>query len=750
MVMVAASERPGVGRVKRAGRSSRGCHAGRPPRRSHRNHGRRPAVPAPRTRKGFHRPVRHDSTSTVSLNHAAPAPVSPRRTVALALALLAAVLLAYAGSFPGPFVFDDVPAVAAARQALAPAADPTAAADAAVGEIADAADPGATTAGRPVYLFSLILNAAISGDRPWSYRVVNVALHGASALLLFGVLHRLFRRRGTFPAADAPVWAALAAGLWALHPLQTAAVTYLAQRAESLAALWMLAALYAFLRSGDSATPRRWYAAAVAACFLGVATKETAIVAPVLLLLLDRATGQPSFAAALRTRPGFYAAASSSWLLLAMLVAGTAGRGGTAGFDSGLSAGDYLLTQSHALPLYLRLAFWPHPLVFDYGTPRIVSPGDALLPGTIVLALLAATVVALRRRSPWGWAGAAFFVLLAPSSSVVPIASQTIAEHRMYLAVLVPILAFVFAARRWLGRGAGPLCLAAALAAAGTTFARNVVYRSEADLWRDTAAKRPDNARAHHNLGLVELGRANPAAALAHLETARRLDPGVADVHYNLGLVLARLGRPADAAESHRRALALAPAHVAALRSLAASLLAADRPAEALDPARRAAALRPTDADVHHTLAEVLLRQRDLDAALRHSLEALRLRPSFAAAHFSAGNACAELRRFAEARTHYEAALTLAPDDARVLTNFGNVLAQLGDLPAATARYERALVLEPARLDTRRNLALALLQQGRLAAAEPHLAALVAARPDDAAVADALRRVRAELRGARP
>src|SRR5262249_43552611 len=162
-----------------------------------------------------------------------------------------------------------------------------------------------------------------------------------------------------------------------------------------------------------------WLGAAVIACLLGMATKESMAAAPPLVLLYDRTFHAGSFRAALRARGRFYGALFSTWGLLAYLVLSNAGRGGTVGFGAGGSPWSYALTQIFAVTHYLGLALWPSPLVFDYGTD-LVPPSLALAARALVLLLLvAATVLALRRWPRAGFLGVCFFAILAPSSSVV-------------------------------------------------------------------------------------------------------------------------------------------------------------------------------------------------------------------------------------------------------------------------------------------------------------------------------------------
>jgi tetratricopeptide (TPR) repeat protein len=648
--------------------------------------------------------------------------------------LLLLVAIAYGNAFDGPFVFDDVPAVEAAARAAG--ANPS----------AGAVDPGATTSGRPLLLLSLAANHLVSGDAVWSYRLVNVALHALATLLLQSTLIRALRAAagtGTPRSAVSVPLATFVAACWGVHPLQTAAVSYVVQRAEILASIGVLFGLYGFLRATASRAPRRWLALSVGGCLFGVLAKEVAIVGPFLIMLFDGMFVTRGFRTIPSRRGVYYGCLVGVGLIQLALVAATGGRGGTAGFDSPTGPIDYTLTQAVGILRYIRLVFWPTGLVFDHGTTVAALSVGTLAAAALLFVAIVWIVAGVRRRHPAGFAGSAFFLLLAPSSSVVPIASQVLAEHRMYLASAIPLLALGIVLQRlriaWLGLVSLPLALLV------LTHHRNEVFRDERRLWQDTVAKRPDNARAFHNLGLVELRSGNFAGAAARLETAARLSPAAPDVHFNLGLVASKIGRNEVALEHYRRALALDPSHPQAHNNLGLLLLEAGRNEGAVTHFRAAVRLRPGFAAAHLNLAEACLRHQDARAALDHSREALRLDSGLGAAHLAAGNAAALLGQLDDARLHFETALRRAPDDVRVLSNLGNVLVQQARTEEAIALYRRAVGLNPEFIAARRNLALALLQLGRLREAETELEAWNRLEPGNAQARSALLQVRSQL-----
>lgn len=595
------------------------------------------------------------------------------RLAGLVLAL--AVVAAYLTSFRGAWVFDDLHAIVE---------NPTIRDLGRLDRVLSAPGvEGGTIGGRPVVNLTLALNYAISGLQPGSYHAVNLLIHVLAALTLFGLVRRTLLRLPRFAASALPLALAIA-GLWALHPLQTESVTYIVQRAESLMGLCFLLTLYCFVRSTDSPRPRGWQAAAFAACLAGMGCKEVMVAAPLLVLLHDRTFVAGSWRAAWRQRGRFHAALAGTWLLLAALVAGTAGRGGTAGFATGISGWNYALTQCTAVIRYLRLTLWPDPLVFDYGTPLARSLAEVAPEALLLLLLLGATAWALARKPAPGFAGAWFFLILAPSSSVVPVATQTMAEHRMYLPLAGALALLVLGVHAAAGRRAGPAWLALALVAGGLTARRNLAYQSETALWADTVAHRPENPRAHANLGiaLAEAGRLPEAAA--RLEEAWRLQPDNAATRLNLCEVLTRLDRAAEAVPHGEAAVRLEPASAAARINLAGALARLGRTDEAIARYEEALRREPGSPEVPGRLA-----------ALHHAL----------------GNAAAQRGDFGEAIARYRRALAVAPGHLPARNNLANALLVSGRVDEAITIYRELLRLKPGDARVEENLAQALGMQ---------------------------------------
>jgi protein O-mannosyl-transferase len=686
-----------------------------------------------------------------------------------------AVGAAYANSFSCPFIFDDAPAIiqnATIRD---------------LGKIRVVLSPPLSAAGatgRPLVNLTLAINYAFGRLDVRGYHAVNLGLHILTALVLFGVLRRTLERSrfrekseegriltngglSRFALGTATAFAITL--IWAVHPLLTESVVCVIQRNELLCGLFYLLTLYCFIRASAVDAPLAharshevervvfnelghvgpnalgcerkrfggcerervgWYLLSVLCCFFGMASKEVMVSAPLMVLLYDRTFVSGSFRSAWKQRWRYYLALAATWLLLAWLMLASHNRGGAVGFGLKVSAWEYLLTQCHAITVYLKLCIWPHPLVVDYGYQLAHRLSDVALPAVELCALLVATAVALRKRPAWGFLGACFFLILAPSSSVVPLVTQTIAEHRMYLPLAAVVTLLVLTLQRLLGGLAFPALLALAVVFGWLTFQRNKTYRTEEGIWRDTIAKLPDNERAHHNLGVILADAGRTAESVPEYEAAIRLKPDYTEAHYNFGNALSAEGRTSEAVAQYEEALRLKPDYAQAHNNLGAALSTEGRIAEAIAQYEEAVRLEPDFAQAHYNLGAALSAQGQIADATTQYEEAVRLKPDFAEAHYNLGNALSSEGRASEAIAHYQEALRLKLNHAEAHYNLGNALSAERRTSEAIEQYEEAVQLKPDYAQAHNNLGNVLSSEGRIAEAVAQYEDAVRLKPD--------------------
>ncbi|HEX9632065.1 MAG TPA: tetratricopeptide repeat protein, partial [Gemmatimonadales bacterium] len=432
------------------------------------------------------------------------------------------------------------------------------------------------------------------------------------------------------------------------------------------------------------------------------------------------------------------------WLVLAFPVT-TAGRG-----PDTLPPLAYALTQGPVLLGYLRLAVWPAPLVFDYGLGPS-APMAALWSWALIGTLAALSAAACARRSGAGFLGAMVWLTLAPSSSVFPI-GDVMAEHRMYLALAAIIILAVLLAERMLrlavaGGRRAPLAASVLAIVVGVftamTAARNEAYYSRAGMWSDVIAKRPENARAHYNLGiaLAERGRADDAIAAYRRTLALR--PDYAEALNAWGAALVRTGRELEARPYFEAALALWPESPDAQMNLGDLAFRSGDWVEAEARYASAAAADPALADVRHRLGIALAQQGRAEDALAWYREALSMSPDDAEIEHSLGVALAMRGRFADARGHLERAVGLRAGYAEARNSLGAVLAQQGEWDAAERELRAALAIRPDYADAHANLGHVLLERGDADGAIGHMTEALRLNPGSGALREHLARAQA-------
>lgn len=557
----------------------------------------------------------------------------------MGLVLAALAFALYGPTADYPFVFDDQNNIRDNRSVHAERLDGA--------SLWRAASSGSTN--RPVAYVSFAVDHAIGGLDPAAFRRTNVAIHALCAWLVYLLVYRLVSLHARLAGQAAPrsegaalFVAALAAGIFVAHPLQTQSVTYIVQRMSSLSALFTLVALLAWfegrVRSGG--WRGSWWAGAAIAWGLALCTKETAVVLPALILLVEWFLLQDLDPAWLRRHATRFAAVGLVGVALGALVL----RAYPYGYELyGFGPGERMLSELRVLWRYLALVFWPVPGALNLGHEVAVSrsllePPTTLLAGLGLLALFAFVVAVARRRRLVAFSVLWFFATLALESSFLPI--ELMYEHRLYLPMLGPALlvAHVVAGVRGIGPHrffsllAGVLGLGiVALLVAGTA-ARNPTWRDETTLWSDVVAKSPHDARAWNNLGSAHEQEGRLEEAVGAFREAAVLDADYERPRANLGIALHRLGHLEEALVAYDAALVLAAGNADTRRNRASALLALGR----------------------------------LEAARDEYQQALRLDSRSASAHYGMGATLARLGRWKESRLHLDESLRLDPRNAEV------------------------------------------------------------------------------------
>ncbi len=582
---------------------------------------------------------------------------------------------------------------------------------------------------RPAANLSLALNYYLGGLDPLGYHLFNVLVHALASLAVFLLLREVLElAAGGSPGgpSSAPWKGALAAALvFAAHPLQTQAVSYIVQRMTSLAGLFYLLALYVYLRARRVGGARRW-AASFALYLLALASKEPVVVFPLILLLLDRllfvrkGSGQERFGWGPLWFHGPVIAVTAAAAVL--FAAGGGGAGVLAREALGLVMRnrDYgmlsrVASQPPALVFYLSLILFPHrarlSLDHDFPLPTSFFEPSPLLSALLILLTI---VYAYRVREKYplvslaaGW----FFLNLSLESSAINL--EPVFEHRLYVPLLGPVgLLLLLAAKLLPTRARRAAVFFPVLLLLGwQTYERNGDWSDPVILYSDAARKAPGKTRPLYNAGLMlaEAGRLEEAKAA--FEKVLRKEPRHSSALYSRGRLKAERGDAAGALADFEASLAADPSRVETHLSLGNALAALGRFAEALGPFEEAARLAPKDGRPEVNRANALAALGRTAEAEKTYRRALTLDPGAAEAHHGLGLLLAARGADRQALKELSEALRLGLETADAYNDLGVVLGRAGRRKEAREVLRKALALDPGHRAAKRNLDLLSLDR---------------------------------------
>jgi tetratricopeptide (TPR) repeat protein len=496
--------------------------------------------------------------------------------------------------------------------------------------------------------------------------------------------------------------------------LHVESVAWVAERKDSLSAVFGLLALWSYVRYVERPAPRR-YLLVLLAFGLGLMAKPMLVTLPIVLLLVDvwplgRVSGRswPRIAPLLREKiPLFAMATAAACATYLVQQAGGAVRSSDA-FPLVLRLENALVSCI----VYIAKMFWPARLAVFYPYPSEVPAWQA---AAAALALAAVSILVLRslRKRPylavgWFW----YLVTLAPVIGLVQVGAQARADRYTYIPMIGLTIMLAWGAADLFGRVPRARPAIAALAAA-TCAGCAVLTWVQAGYWRDSRTLfqhavdvTEGNYLAHHNLG-VALAETPGALnqAIAHYQAALQIKPDYARAHTDLGSALAKLpGRLPDAMAEFRAALAIDPDLAIPHNNLGNTLAQAGRWSEAISEYQAALRIDPDYADARHNLAEaqynlglVLAKADRPFEATVHLEAALRLRPDYPEAHNNLGVVLSQAPgRINEAIAHFQAALRIDPNYADAHVNLGVALSQIpGRIPEAITQLEAAERIQP-------------------------------------------------------
>jgi len=529
-------------------------------------------------------------------------------------------IVCYGGTLKHPFIFDDLggivenPAIRAVWPLWAPAGSP----------------PDTTPFGRPITALTLAFNYLLGGLSPFGYHLLNIILHAGAACAVLNLATILVLSGEKSTAWIPKQFPFAVASIWLVHPLCTSAVTYIVQRAEVLMVLCYLGTLICAAKYCRSTKPEslRFWIWAIAVSSVGMMCKESMVTAPVAALLMDRAFFSPTWSEIWARRKAFYISLASTWLVLAVCMI-IWPRSNSVGFrETSLGSMQYLLMQMQVIPHYLWLVVSPVGLSLDYAWPR-VSSLLSVLPQLFLLTGMGTAILVLWFRQPWlAWLVAMPFLVLVPTSSVVPVITAIASEHRMYLptAFLVALACLLVAAvvekvpdRLRIKQSAFDLfTIATVVLLAHISIQRNTVYATAESIWRDVLVKQPNNARALNNLGFAVWREGRVIEAEGFFARSLEKEAKNADALYNLGTLYGQRGETEKAIEFLARAIKIWPDYAAAYANLGVVYFLRGETQKGFEAYQSALRYRPEHVVANFNMAVIRFQRGELSEAEKH------------------------------------------------------------------------------------------------------------------------------------
>jgi len=514
---------------------------------------------------------------------------------------------------------------------------------------------------RPFTYLTFYVSSLVGGMNPSWFRLPNIAIHCANAMLVFELIGHLLsvsRKRGALSVASIRFISLTAAVLFLVHPMQIESVTYIVQRFTSLGTFWYLLTLWTHFRARTAngrIAPRAWLGVSVSALALGMLSKEFLFTAPVMAVLLDCVlVGTTLRVACRRALPLLLCLP----IIPALLIATTwAQAGGAVSPGSVLRAPGsaapagyayrYAITQPSVILTYVRLLVFPAGLNLDPDFPmsRSLMEWRPLASLVVIGVLVRAALEWYRRetgdlRRSLVLCGVAwFFLALSVDSSVVPL-PDVMAEHRAYLP---SVGAFMVLACVWdvvrcrferAGHPAGgvaAVCLVA-MALSAVTINRNMLWRTDVSLLEDTVAKSPNKTRPAYNLGAAYLRGNQYPAAEACFRRILTIDPRHVPSYVGLTLIECNRGR-------YQEAVAIGLAGVRQTPS-------------------------PYEGQLFQNLGGAYEQLGQLQESIQWFQASAKSRPAFQLAYTALGRVYARLGQYQPAHREFQKAAELGPLDA--------------------------------------------------------------------------------------
>ncbi|QDT10618.1 tetratricopeptide repeat protein [Planctomycetes bacterium K23_9] len=517
--------------------------------------------------------------------------------------------------------------------------------------------PSTPVTARPLVSLAFAVNYHFGGENPWGYRLFHIALHVATAALLWAIVAftlkqpRLVERFGSIRHAIAFV----AALLWMVHPCHSETLIYLTQRTELMMGFFYLLTIYLSLlywQSNSLVGRTIWLILATVACTSGMMCKEMMASVPAMVLLYEWTFMPGTTRDHIKRSWPLYVGLALSWIPIAWLY--TSGyTTPLAGFNNTISAVDWWMTQANAFFVYWKMTFVPYPLVLHHQVPTLTSMSEAW-PGVLGLVIYGAvTAWLLIKRRASGYVLIWFFAVLSPTL-IVPLPLEEISDRRLYvpLAAVTPLLvALVFG---WWGKftdvardsfPSRPIAAAGKLLSnywvpvgvfAITIFVSSMVtartmprLSSRQIVWKEVLKHEPDNMYAMMCQGCVEFNDGDHEQGLAKMRRSFEARPDMKMGVISYATALENRGYRKRIIDVYREAIRVSPTEPMLRYNLAFWLEQSGKTGQAIEAYQACLEYAPQDAAAHTNLGSLLAEMGQLPAAIEHFEAAVKIEPDF-------------------------------------------------------------------------------------------------------------------------
>jgi len=556
---------------------------------------------------------------------------------------------------------------------------------------------------------SLALNYHFSALDVFGYHLFNLGVHLGTAILVWWLTLLTFSTpamKNEKIAQYAETLALLAGLVFVAHPIQTEAVTYIVQRAASMAAMFYVASLCLWVQSRllqdknpAVVTRKFYYAGALCTAVMAMFTKETAITLPLIIVLYELCF--------FKTKKNFNWQYAVPFLMMVFIIPLTMLLTETRPVrlqelsrEPGISSIHYLLTQFRVMVTYARLAFLPVHQNLDYDYPVFKSffQLPVITSFLFLLMILCWAKHLFSKHRVLAFSIFWFFLTIVPESSVVPI-KDVIFEHRLYLP-LVGYSMFLVCGAYYLWRGKHFRTMIKVLLViiawyAILTYQRNKVWENEITLWNDTLRKSPHAARPYNGLGMAYETQGELPLALFNFNKAIEIDPNFTEAYNNRGNVYSKQGRFTQALSDFNKTIELDPNFGDAYNNRGNLYSQQGNFTQALSDFNKAIEINPGLAWGFYDRAICYVKQGNVLQALADYNRVMAIDPNIAEAYNNRGILYAEAGRLTQALSDYNRAIQLNPNSAEAYNDRGNVYYQQGQFIQAIADYSKAIEINP-------------------------------------------------------